>query len=145
MSQPEPEQIVVEPPNETGGDPSTSPVEAVPFSAQQFPMERPSVPHQGRRRLRSPGLKWYKHYDGPDCFLNGRVLVIDYIKQGTQASMTLSESTRVSSQRVRAKPAGNAKGSRAGVRFHPWAQASILCRSFSRDSTHNVWRNYADP
>ena len=68
-----------------GDDPPSSPVEAVPFSAQQFPMKRPSVPHQthGRRRLRSPGLKWYKQYDGPDCFLNGRVLVIDYIKQGT--------------------------------------------------------------
>ncbi|KAG8529370.1 uncharacterized protein KY384_006006 [Bacidia gigantensis] len=56
-------------------------VEAVPYSASQFPMRKPSRSQNPRRRPRSPGLKWYKPYDGPDCFKIGRVLVIDYIKQ----------------------------------------------------------------
>ena len=52
--------------------------EGVPYSARQFPMKA-----KPKKRPRSPGLRWYKHY-GPDSFKDGRVLVIDYIKQGTQ-------------------------------------------------------------
>ena len=32
------------------------------------------------KRPRSPGLKWYKHFDSPNGLKCGRVLVIDYVK-----------------------------------------------------------------
>ena len=52
----------------------------VPFSAVQFPMSK--GPQAGKKRPRSPGLKWYKSYDSPDSLKKGRILIIDYIKQG---------------------------------------------------------------
>ena len=57
--------------------------ESVPLSypAMQFRMSK--EPHAWKKRPRSPGLKWYKDYDSPDSFKNGRILVIDYVKQGT--------------------------------------------------------------
>lgn len=56
-------------------------VATVPYSAMQFPMSKGS---QGwKRRPRSPGLKWYRGYNTPESLKTGRVLVIDYIKQGT--------------------------------------------------------------
>ena len=58
------------------------PRKAVPFSSRQFPMRAAAESQHPRRRPRSPGLKWYKPFDGPECFKRGRVLVIDYIKQG---------------------------------------------------------------
>lgn len=33
-------------------------------------------------RPRSPGLKWHKEYDTPESLKHGRVLLIDYVKQG---------------------------------------------------------------
>lgn len=53
---------------------------AVPFSAKQFPLHKD--PQGWKKRPRSPGLKWYKGYDTPESLKNGRVLVIDYVKQG---------------------------------------------------------------
>ena len=41
------------------------------------------VPHAWKKAPRSPGLKWYKNYDSPESLKNGRILVIDYVKQGT--------------------------------------------------------------
>ena len=65
-----------------GGDPTRG----VPYSARQFPMTTAKGPPQHHpRRPRSPGLKWYKQYNNPDCFKGGRVLVIDYVKQGLDA------------------------------------------------------------
>ena len=61
-----------------GIQPKTS---AVPYSAMQFPMSK--GPHGWKKRPRSPGLKWYKAYDTPESLTTGRVLVIDYVKQGT--------------------------------------------------------------
>ena len=52
----------------------------VPYSAVQFPMRK--GPHEWKKRPRSPGLKWYEDYDAPDSLKNGRILVIDYVKQG---------------------------------------------------------------
>ena len=52
----------------------------VPHSAVQFPMRK--GPYEWRKRPRSPGLKWYKDYDAPDSLKKGRILVIDYVKQG---------------------------------------------------------------
>ena len=63
-----------------GSQPGTG--DAVPYSIRQFPMRDPEAPHHRKRRPRSPGLKWFKQYDDPGCFKDGRVLVIDYIKQG---------------------------------------------------------------
>ena len=37
---------------------------------------------QWHQRPRSPGLKWYKEYDTPESRKCGRVLLIDYVKQG---------------------------------------------------------------
>lgn len=53
---------------------------AVPYSAMQFPMHK--GPQGWKKRPRSPGLKWYKGYDTPESLKDGRVLVIDYVKQG---------------------------------------------------------------
>lgn len=55
-------------------------IQAVPFSAMQFPLS--TGPQGWKKRPRSPGLKWYKDYDTPDALNQGRVLVIDYVKQG---------------------------------------------------------------
>ena len=33
-------------------------------------------------RPRSPGLKWHKEYDTPESLKLGRVLLIDYVRQG---------------------------------------------------------------
>lgn len=52
---------------------------SIPYSATQFPMSK--GPQTWKRRPRSPGLKWYKNYDSPDSLKNGRILVIDYVKQ----------------------------------------------------------------
>ena len=54
--------------------------EAVPYSAVQFPLSK--GPERWKKRPRSPGLKWYRAYDTPDSLKQGRVLVIDYVKQG---------------------------------------------------------------
>ena len=63
---------------ESGSQPK---VAATPYSAMQFPLTKWS---QGwKRRPRSPGLRWYKKYDTPESLKRGRVLVIDYIRQGT--------------------------------------------------------------
>lgn len=40
-------------------------------------------PYAWKRRPRSPGLQWYKNYNSLDSLIGGRILVIDYIKQGT--------------------------------------------------------------
>ncbi len=40
----------------------------------------PKGPNGWSRRPRSPGLKWYKHFNSPQGFKCGRVLVIDYVK-----------------------------------------------------------------
>ena len=53
---------------------------SVPYSARQFPMTK--GPHAWKKRPRSPGLKWYKDYNSPDSLKKGRILVIDYVKQG---------------------------------------------------------------
>ena len=63
---------------ETGFQPK---VAATPFSAMQFPLTK--WPQGWKRRPRSPGLRWYKNYDTPESLERGRVLVIDYIRQGT--------------------------------------------------------------
>lgn len=55
-------------------------IQAAPYSAMQFPL---SAGSQGwKKRPRSPGLKWYKDYNTPEALRRGRVLVIDYVKQG---------------------------------------------------------------
>ena len=54
--------------------------EAVPYSAMQFPLSK--GPHAWKKRPRSPGLKWYKDYNSPASLKNGRLFVVDYIKQG---------------------------------------------------------------
>ena len=54
--------------------------QAVPYSAMQFPLDRGG--QFWKKRPRSPGLKWYKKYDTPESLKSGRVLVIDYVKQG---------------------------------------------------------------
>ncbi len=54
----------------------------VPYSAMQFPLSK--HPQGWKKRPRSPGLNWYKDYDTPESLKNGRVLVIDYVKQGRQ-------------------------------------------------------------
>lgn len=56
-------------------------VAATPYSAMQFPLTK--WPQGWKRRPRSPGLRWYKNYDTPESLRRGRVLVIDYIRQGT--------------------------------------------------------------
>ena len=53
---------------------------ATPYSAMQFPLTK--WPQGWKRRPRSPGLRWYKNYDTPESLKRGRVLVIDYIRQG---------------------------------------------------------------
>ena len=63
---------------ETGFQPK---VAATPYSAMQFPLTK--WPQGWKRRPRSPGLRWYKNYDTPESLERGRVLVIDYIRQGT--------------------------------------------------------------
>ena len=63
---------------ETGFQPK---VAATPYSAMQFPLTK--WPQGWKRRPRSPGLRWYKKYDTPESLERGRVLVIDYIRQGT--------------------------------------------------------------
>ena len=55
-------------------------VAATPYSAMQFPLTK--WPQGWKRRPRSPGLKWYKNYDTPESLKSGRVLLIDYIRQG---------------------------------------------------------------
>ena len=50
----------------------------------QFPMTK--GPHAWKKRPRSPGLKWYKDYNSPDSLKCGRILVIDYVKQGRMLS-----------------------------------------------------------
>ena len=57
--------------------------EAVPYSARQWPIGElpgPKGLKAWNRRPRSPGLKWYRHYDSPESLKCGRVLVIDYCK-----------------------------------------------------------------
>lgn len=66
---------------ETGFQPK---VTATPYSAMQFPLTK--WPQGWKRRPRSPGLRWYKNYDTPGSLERGRVLVIDYIRQGTWLS-----------------------------------------------------------
>ena len=63
---------------ESGSQPK---VAATPYSAMQFPLTK--WPQGWKRRPRSPGLRWYKNYDTPESLKRGRVLVIDYIRQGT--------------------------------------------------------------
>ena len=63
---------------ETGFQPK---VAATPYSAMQFPLTK--WPQGWKRRPRSPGLRWYKNYDTPESLARGRLLVIDYIRQGT--------------------------------------------------------------
>ena len=46
----------------------------------QFPMSK--GPKGWHKLPRSPGLKWYKKYETPESLRSGRVLVIDYVKQG---------------------------------------------------------------
>ena len=53
---------------------------AVPYSAMQFPLDK--GPQGWKKRPRSPGLNWYKKYNTPESLKCGRVLVIDYVKQG---------------------------------------------------------------
>ena len=48
----------------------------------QFPLDK--GPQGWKKRPRSPGLHWYKNYDTPESLKCGRVLVIDYVKQGRQ-------------------------------------------------------------
>ena len=62
---------------EAGSQPK---VAATPYSAMQFPLT--NWPQGWKRRPRSPGLRWYKNYDTPESLKRGRVLVIDYIRQG---------------------------------------------------------------
>ena len=62
-------------------DSPQSKVAAVPYSAMQFPLSK--GPQGWKKRPRSPGLKWYKRYGTPESLKTGRVLVIDYVKQGT--------------------------------------------------------------
>ena len=55
---------------------------AAEYSAKQFPMS--TGPHGWKNRPRSPGLNWYKDYDTPEKLRAGRVLVVEYVKQGRQ-------------------------------------------------------------
>ena len=69
-----------EPQNELAEDDRRIPIAAVPYSAMQFPLS--GGPEGWKRRPRSPGLRWYKQYDTPESLKKGRVLLIDYVKEG---------------------------------------------------------------
>lgn len=96
------------------------PGQAVPYSIRQFPMKVPENTQNRKRRPRSPGLKWFKQYDGPGCFKSGRVLVIDYIKQGPweikmlagRAKLTSSEQSKQGMRKVAAQEFDSIRGLR---------------------------------
>lgn len=74
-------------------------IEAVSYSSRQWPMDGffgPKCPPALNKRPRSPGLKWYRHYDSPESLKHGRVLIIDYIKQ----DCSKAGSRKVTSQEI---------------------------------------------
>lgn len=71
---------------------------SVPYSARQFPMTK--GPHTWKKRPRSPGLKWYKDYNSPDSLKRGRILVIDYVKQGKMLLYTQCRSRQAMSAKL---------------------------------------------
>ena len=80
---------------DTGEDGSPAEVKPVSFSAKHLPPDTRQEAHQRRRRPRSPGLKWYENFDSAESFKHGRVLVIDYIKQGGCGKERYTEAKRV--------------------------------------------------
>ena len=91
--------------------------EAVSYSARQWPMHGfpdGKGPKAWNRRPRSPGLKWYRHYDSPESLKHGRVLVIDYIrKDSSKAGNRKVVSQEISSiealRKLYSNPARNAE------------------------------------
>ena len=53
---------------------------ADPYSSRQWPMGEQLGSKGWNKRPRSPGLKWYKHFDSPEGLKCSRVLIIDYVK-----------------------------------------------------------------